>query len=293
MKFAKRISAFGVVLSMCAMMTMTSYALDPAAAASNQQQAYLLMQQGDMSGALTQCEQGIKNLEGATGDDLLYQQFSLYLMSSNLRFQLGQFQAAVKDESQGNQILAKINIDNLSYLSAEEKASMKEMQSSITPEDEDLSDIPEAFDSAKLQGALEAYESMKKWPAIGQKMLSDRKVVFQALSGYISIGTQGVSVTSQSNDELMLFSQPVQIDIEGDLNNRGCIHIKAPAGTKVANYVSMTRNVSATDFEKYYIPNSIDNDENLEITVEAGKDYELIPLADDSLGYWSMVVTGV
>lgn len=293
MKFAKRISAFGVVLSMCAMMTMTSYALDPAAAASNQQQAYLLMQQGDMSGALTQCEQGIKNLEGATGDDLLYQQFSLYLMSSNLRFQLGQFQAAVKDESQGNQILAKINIDNLSYLSAEEKASMKEMQSSITPEDEDLSDIPEAFDSAKLQGALEAYESMKKWPAIGQKMLSDRKVVFQALSGYISIGTQGVSVTSQSNDELMLFSQPVQIDIEGDLNNRGCIHIKAPAGTKVANYVSMTRNVSATDFEKYYMPNSIDNDENLEITVEAGKDYELIPLADDSLGYWSMVVTGV
>ena len=293
MKFAKRISAFGVVLSMCAMMTMTSYALDPVAAASNQQQAYLLMQQGDMSGALTQCEQGIKNLEGATGDDLLYQQFSLYLMSSNLRFQLGQFQAAVKDESQGNQILAKINIDNLSYLSAEEKASMKEMQSSITPEDEDLSDIPEAFDSAKLQGALEAYESMKKWPAIGQKMLSDRKVVFQALSGYISIGTQGVSVTSQSNDELMLFSQPVQIDIEGDLNNRGCIHIKAPAGTKVANYVSMTRNVSATDFEKYYMPNSIDNDENLEITVEAGKDYELIPLADDSLGYWSMVVTGV
>lgn len=293
MKFAKRISAFGVVLSMCAMMTMTSYALDPAAAASNQQQAYLLMQQGDMSGALTQCEQGIKNLEGATGDDLLYQQFSLYLMSSNLRFQLGQFQAAVKDESQGNQILAKINIDNLSYLSAEEKASMKEMQSSITPEDGDLSDIPEAFDSAKLQGALEAYESMKKWPAIGQKMLSDRKVVFQALSGYISIGTQGVSVTSQSNDELMLFSQPVQIDIEGDLNNRGCIHIKAPAGTKVANYVSMTRNVSATDFEKYYMPNSIDNDENLEITVEAGKDYELIPLADDSLGYWSMVVTGV
>lgn len=293
MKFAKRISAFGVVLSMCAMMTMTSYALDPAAAASNQQQAYLLMQQGDMSGALTQCEQGIKNLEGATGDDLLYQQFSLYLMSSNLRFQLGQFQAAVKDESQGNQILAKINIDNLSYLSAEEKASMKEMQSSITPEDEDLSDIPEAFDSAKLQGALEAYESMKKWPAIGQKMLSDRKVVFQALSGYISIGTQGVSVTSQSNDELMLFSQPVQIDIEGDLNNRGCIHIKAPAGTKVANYVSMTRNVSATDFEKDYMPNSIDNDENLEITVEAGKDYELIPLADDSLGYWSMVVTGV
>ena len=293
MKFAKRISAFGVVLSMCAMMTMTSYALDPAAAASNQQQAYLLMQQGDMSGALTQCEQGIKNLEGATGDDLLYQQFSLYLMSSNLRFQLGQFQAAVKDESQGNQILAKINIDNLSYLSAEEKASMKEMQSSITPEGEDLSDIPEAFDSAKLQGALEAYESMKKWPAIGQKMLSDRKVVFQALSGYISIGTQGVSVTSQSNDELMLFSQPVQIDIEGDLNNRGCIHIKAPAGTKVANYVSMTRNVSATDFEKYYMPNSIDNDENLEITVEAGKDYELIPLADDSLGYWSMVVTGV
>lgn len=293
MKFAKRISAFGVVLSMCAMMTMTSYALDPAAAASNQQQAYLLMQQGDMSGALTQCEQGIKNLEGATGDDLLYQQFSLYLMSSNLRFQLGQFQAAVKDESQGNQILAKINIDNLSYLSAEEKASMKEMQSSITPEDEDLSDIPEAFDSAKLQGALEAYESMKKWPAIGQKMLSDRKVVFQALSGYISIGTQGVSVTSQSNDELMLFSQPVQIVIEGDLSNRGCIHIKAPAGTKVANYVSMTRNVSATDFEKYYMPNSIDNDENLEITVEAGKDYELIPLADDSLGYWSMVVTGV
>ena len=293
MKFAKRISAFGVVLSMCAMMTMTSYALDPAAAASNQQQAYLLMQQGDMSGALTQCEQGIKNLEGATGDDLLYQQFSLYLMSSNLRFQLGQFQAAVKDESQGNQILAKINIDNLSYLSAEEKASMKEMQSSITPEDEDLSDVPEAFDSAKLQGALEAYESMKKWPAIGQKMLSDRKVVFQALSGYISIGTQGVSVTSQSNDELMLFSQPVQIVIEGDLSNRGCIHIKAPAGTKVANYVSMTRNVSATDFEKYYMPNSIDNDENLEITVEAGKDYELIPLADDSLGYWSMVVTGV
>ncbi len=293
MKFAKRISAFGVVLSMCAMMTMTSYALDPAAAASNQQQAYLLMQQGDMSGALTQCEQGIKNLEGATGDDLLYQQFSLYLMSSNLRFQLGQFQAAVKDESQGNQILAKINIDNLSYLSAEEKASMKEMQSSITPEDKDLSDIPEAFDSAKLQGALEAYESMKKWPAIGQKMLSDRKVVFQALSGYISIGTQGVSVTSQSNDELMLFSQPVQIDIEGDLNNRGCIHIKAPAGTKVANYVSMKRNVSATDFEKNYMPNSIGNDENLEITVEAGKDYELIPLADDSLGYWSMVVTGV
>ena len=293
MKFAKRISAFGVVLSMCAMMTMTSYALDPAAAASNQQQAYLLMQQGDMSGALTQCEQGIKNLEGATGDDLLYQQFSLYLMSSNLRFQLGQFQAAVKDESQGNQILAKINIDNLSYLSAEEKASMKEMQSSITPEDKDLSDIPEAFDSAKLQGALEAYESMKKWPAIGQKMLSDRKVVFQALSGYISNGTQGVSVTSQSNDELMLFSQPVQIDIEGDLNNRGCIHIKAPAGTKVANYVSMKRNVSATDFEKNYMPNSIGNDENLEITVEAGKDYELIPLADDSLGYWSMVVTGV
>lgn len=293
MKFAKRISAFGVVLSMCTMMTMTSYALDPAAAASNQQQAYLLMQQGDMSGALTQCEQGIKNLEGATGDDLLYQQFSLYLMSSNLRFQLGQFQAAVKDESQGNQILAKINIDNLSYLSAEEKASMKEMQSSITPEDKDLSDIPEAFDSAKLQGALEAYESMKKWPAIGQKMLSDRKVVFQALSGYISIGTQGVSVTSQSNDELMLFSQPVQIDIEGDLNNRGCIHIKAPAGTKVANYVSMKRNVSATDFEKNYMPNSIGNDENLEITVEAGKDYELIPLADDSLGYWSMVVTGV
>ena len=293
MKFAKRISAFGVVLSMCAMMTMTSYALDPAAAASNQQQAYLLMQQSDMSGALTQCEQGIKNLEGATGDDLLYQQFSLYLMSSNLRFQLGQFQAAVKDESQGNQILAKINIDNLSYLSAEEKASMKEMQSSITPEDKDLSDIPEAFDSAKLQGALEAYESMKKWPAIGQKMLSDRKVVFQALSGYISIGTQGVSVTSQSNDELMLFSQPVQIDIEGDLNNRGCIHIKAPAGTKVANYVSMKRNVSATDFEKNYMPNSIGNDENLEITVEAGKDYELIPLADDSLGYWSMVVTGV
>lgn len=293
MKFAKRISAFGVVLSMCAMMTMTSYALDPVAAASNQQQAYLLMQQGDMSGALTQCEQGIKNLEGATGDDLLYQQFSLYLMSSNLRFQLGQFQAAVKDESQGNQILAKINIDNLSYLSAEEKASMKEMQSSITPEDEDLSDIPEAFDSAKLQGALEAYESMKKWPAIGQKMLSDRKVVFQALSGYISIGTQGVSVTSQSNDELMLFSQPVQIDIEGDLSNRGRIHIKAPAGTKVANYVSMTRNVSATDFEEYYMPNSIGNDENLEITVEAGKDYELIPLADDSLGYWSMVVTGI
>ena len=91
----------------------------------------------------------------------------------------------------------------------------------------------------------------------------------------------------------MLFSQPVQIDIEGDLSNRGCIHIKAPAGTKVANYVSMTRNVSATDFEKYYMPNSIGNDENLEITVEAGKDYELIPLADDSLGYWSMVVTGV
>ena len=293
MKLAKRVLAFGAAFSLCAAMAVSSFALDPAAAAVNQQQAYLLMQQGDMRGALTQCEQGIKNLEGATGDDLLYQQFSLYLMSSNLRFQLGQFQAAVKDESQGNQILAQINIDNLSYLSAEEKASMKEMQSSITPEDEDLSDVPEAFDSAKLQGALETYESMKKWPAIGQKMLSDRKAVFQALSGYISIGTQGVSVTSQSNDELMLFSQPVQIDIEGDLSNRGCIHIKAPAGTKVANYVSMTRNVSAADFEKYYIPNSIDNDENLEITVEAGKDYELIPLADDSLGYWSMVVTGV
>ena len=58
-------------------------------------------------------------------------------------------------------------------------------------------------------------------------------------------------------------------------------------------YVSMSRDVAPEDFEKYYSLSPIDNDSGLELTVEAGKDYELVPLMDDTMGYWSMVLTGV
>lgn len=301
MKLVKRVLAFGAAFSLCAAMAVSGFALDPAAAAVNQQQAFALMQQGNTSGALAQCEQGIKNLEGASSDDLLYQQYTLYLLSSNLRSMMGQFQAATRDEQAGNQLLAKINIDNLSYLSADEKASMKEIQAEAASEEalteEELSGIPESMDPSVFQKEKEMYEGLQKWPAIAKKMLSERKVIYRAMGGYISVGSQGISIVIDYQgsyaDKMTLFSQPVQIDIEGDLDNRGCIHIKAPAGTKVMGYVSMSRDVAPEDFEKYYSLSPIDNDSGLELTVEAGKDYELVPLMDDTMGYWSMVLTGV